>query len=81
MTRTAKESATSGIAEAIRIAGGQVALAQKLGCSQQNISRMHRRGWVPPKRVVEIEQITGVPRARLINPRLRNLVDLDEVQV
>ncbi|WP_442951832.1 Cro/CI family transcriptional regulator [Oryzomicrobium sp.] len=66
----------SGIKQAIESAGGQVALAEALGVSQQAISGWLLRGYVPTGRVVEIETLYGVPRARLINPRFLALVDL-----
>jgi len=66
----------NGIAEAVERAGGQVKLAQALGVTQQFISSCRRRGYVPPRRAVEIEAQFGIPRRRLINPRLVDLVDL-----
>lgn len=67
---------TSGISEALQKAGSQERLAEQLGVSQQAISMWHRRGWVPVRRAIEIEAQFGVPRARLISPRLIDLVDL-----
>lgn len=65
----------SGIEVAVEAAGGQAALAAKLGVTQQAISVWKVRGWVPLGRAVEIEQVTGVARARLVNPRVLDLVD------
>jgi DNA-binding transcriptional regulator YdaS (Cro superfamily) len=49
--------------EAIRRAGGARALARELGTvSHQAISRWER---APPRRVLEIERITGISRYRL----------------
>lgn len=48
--------------EAIRIAGGPVALGRELGITSQAISR---RKTAPAKRVPDIERITGVSRHRL----------------
>lgn len=65
----------TGIEDAIAAAGTQEALAEKLGCKQQLVSFWKRRGYVSTRRVVEVEQLTGVPRDRLINPRLASLLD------
>lgn len=69
-----------GIREVIFIAGGQAALARQLGVSQQAVSKWVRRGFVPVNRVVEIEAQFGVPRHRLIDPKLRDLVVMDDDQ-
>ena len=71
----------SGIAEAVQKAKTQEALAEKLGVTQQAISTWLRRGWVPLLRALEIEAQYGIPRARLINPRIVDLVDIHEVGV
>lgn len=64
----------TGIEQAIYSASSQARLAELLGCSQQLVSAWLRRGWVPVDRVVEIEQVTGVDRKLLINPKLVNLL-------
>lgn len=67
----------TGIRDAVIAAGGtQVHLSRLLGVTQQAVSLWLRDGWVPVRRALEIEEQLGVPRARLINPRLRGLVDL-----
>lgn len=55
-------SAKTALKKAIKKAGGQSALARKLGISQQSIQR-----WVvvPLKRVKQVSEITGVPREEL----------------
>jgi DNA-binding transcriptional regulator YdaS (Cro superfamily) len=63
-----------GIIAAIEAAGSQENLAAKLGVSQQLISRWATRGWVPPHRALEIEATLGVPRMRLVHPRLVDLL-------
>jgi DNA-binding transcriptional regulator YdaS (Cro superfamily) len=65
----------SGIDQAIAVAGGQQALADQVGCTQQNVSFWRRQGFVPVERVVEIEQATGVPRALLVAPKIRSVLD------
>jgi DNA-binding transcriptional regulator YdaS (Cro superfamily) len=64
----------TGIEQAIHAAGSQKRLAERLGCSQQNISFWLRQGYCPPERVVEVEQATGIDRALLINPKLLDLL-------
>ena len=67
-----------GIAEAVCLAGSQEKLAEQLGVTQQAVSKWMRRKWVPLRRAQEIEALLGVPRARLINPRIRDLVDMPD---
>ena len=71
----AQSPARNGIDDAIKAVGTQEALAARLGCKQQLVSFWKKRGYVSTRRVVEVEQHTGVPRERLINPRLRDLLD------
>jgi len=52
----------AGLEEAIRVAGGVGALAQKIGISQPSVSNWSR---VPAERVVSVEAVTGVTRAVL----------------
>jgi TorA maturation chaperone TorD len=49
----------AGLEEAIRVAGGVGALAQKIGISQPSVSNWSR---VPADRVVSVESVTGVAR-------------------
>mgnify|MGYP000632935175 FL=1 len=55
-------SAKTALKKATKKAGGQSALARKLGISQQSIQQ-----WVvvPLKRVKQVSEITGVPREEL----------------
>lgn len=64
----------TGIDAAIAAAGSQDVLARMLGCSQQNVSFWKSQGYVPNLRAVEIEQLTGVARTRLVDPRLLDLI-------
>lgn len=75
-----KTKLITGIADALQQAGNQVQLAERLGVSQQAVSIWLRRGWVPVRRALEIEAQFGVARARLISPRLADLVDLRETE-
>lgn len=65
---------TSGVEQAITSAGGQAALAQIIGCTQQNISTWKTQGFVPVEHVVAVEQATGIPRAKLIKPQIVELL-------
>jgi DNA-binding transcriptional regulator YdaS (Cro superfamily) len=64
----------TGIEQAIYAAGSQTKLAKLLGCSQQNVGFWLRQGYCPPERVVEVEQLTGVDRSLLVNPKLVDLL-------
>lgn len=67
----------NGVELAIDKAGSQDKLADRLGVSQQVISKWKRRGYVPLNRAVEIETQYGIKRAQLINPRIADLVEPD----
>jgi DNA-binding transcriptional regulator YdaS (Cro superfamily) len=73
MTETTTE--LPGIEQAVNAVGSQGKLAEQLGVSQQAVQKWVKRGYVPPGRVVEIEALTGVPRAKLLSRRLANLVE------
>lgn len=53
--------------------GGVANLAKALKVSRQVCYSWLQRGYVPVGRAVEIEQITGVPAAELIDPKLRKI--------
>lgn len=63
------------VAEAIAAAGGtQLRLANVLGVKQQAVSLWLKQRWVPLLRAKEIESLYGIPRERLVNPRVKDLV-------
>lgn len=64
----------SGIASAVAAAGTQAQLADRLGVSQQVISKWLRRGWVPLRRANEIEECFAIPRSKLANPRIMSML-------
>lgn len=66
-----KENAVS---DACKVVGSQRALADKLKVSEQVVSMWAKNGWVPVRRAPQIESLTGIPRGRLINPGLLDLV-------
>lgn len=69
------EQHRTGIARAVKLAGGQVALARELGVTQQAISNWLKNGYVPIRRVSEIEATFGIPRHDLIDPRIISVAD------
>lgn len=69
---------TTGVVDAILAAGGQGALARKVGVSHQAVSRWVKCGWVPVAHIVRVEELFGVPRARLINPKHLELIGGDK---
>lgn len=50
---------THAIERAAQLMGGQSALARKLGCTPQAVSKMCATGRVPAERVLAIEEATG----------------------
>ena len=45
--------------EAIRWAGGKLALAKALGVTHAAVSQWLREGGLPPARAIEVERMTG----------------------
>lgn len=53
--------------EAVKAAGGRRALADALGVSESSVIKWERGERIPrPEKVLRIEQISGIPRARLM---------------
>ena len=65
---------TNGVQMAIDAVGSQHELAALMGTTQQNVSAWLRRGYLPTRRILECEQLTGIPRLMLVNPRLVSLL-------
>ena len=63
-----------GIDRAVRIAGTQRALADKLGITQQAVANMVRKGYCPLSRAIEIEGVYGIPRRDLLSAALADLI-------
>lgn len=53
------QQAKSAMETAITAAGGQVALARKIGVTQQSVSKWKRRGWCPEERAEQIAAAAG----------------------
>lgn len=65
----------TGIEKAIEAAGGQTALAEMLGCSQQNVAKMKSRGFCPVETAEKIAERYGIPVLELVSPSLRAVVE------
>lgn len=66
----------TGIETAIQKAGSRRVFAESLNppVSLQAVFQWLHRGWVPPRRALEIERLYGVDRALLVKPDLVDLV-------
>lgn len=66
----------TGIDTAIAKAGTRRAFAESLTprVTVQAVCQWVKRGWVPPRRALEIERLYGVDRAYLVKPDLVDLV-------
>jgi hypothetical protein len=65
---------TTGMYEAVEKAGSITKLAAVLGVKRQAIYPWLTRGFAPPKRAVQIESLYGIPRDRLLDPAIRDLL-------
>lgn len=65
----------TGIELAIEAAGNMSKMAADLGITPQAVREMRERGFAPASRVVEINALYGVPREKLIDPKLKGLLD------
>lgn len=63
----------TGIDKVIAAAGGQTALADVLGVSQQAVSKWQKRGFVPAERVDQLAANFNVERGELIDPAIKQL--------
>jgi TorA maturation chaperone TorD len=68
--------ADSGLAEAIRSAGGVTELARRIGVAQPSVSNWSR---VPAERVLSVEAATGVAR-EILRPDLYYDAPIDDVE-
>lgn len=60
----------TGIEKAIERAGGEAALGEMLGVTQQAVNKMKRRGFVPLSRVQQIADAFGIARSELLDPAI-----------
>lgn len=57
-------------------AGSISALARALGIAHQVANRWVKRGYVPPRRALELEVLYGVPAHSLVKPSLALIAEL-----
>lgn len=62
----------TGMYRAVEKAGGVAALAEALGVKRQACYPWLTRGWAPAKRAIQIEGLYGIPRADLMDPKLKS---------
>lgn len=60
----------TGLYKVVEKAGGVSALARVLGISRQIIYLWLKRGFVPPIRAIQFEEMYGVSRSELMDPVL-----------
>jgi hypothetical protein len=61
---------------AIEKIGGARETAAYLKLSHQAVYAWVKRGFAPTKRAAQIERKTGIPRKKLINPKLVKLLNI-----
>lgn len=66
-----------GIERAVESAGSQAALAGELGVTQQAVGVWVRQGFAPLDRACEIENLHGVSRQELVDPKLLAKLDTE----
>ena len=64
----------SGIREAVLLAGSQQKFAERIGVTQQTVHAWLVQGYVPMARVTKIEDLFGIARERLCNPKFLDSV-------
>lgn len=63
----------TGIQRAVAFFGGQIALAARLGVTQQAVSSWEKAGYVPVHRAKQIGALTGIPATELVSSTLRDV--------
>jgi hypothetical protein len=63
------------IERAIGRAESRAAFAESLGVTVQAACQWVRRDWVPTARALEIEKLYAVPRAEMMKPALRAIME------
>ena len=66
----------TGIEEACEQMGGQTALAERLGVTQQAVSLWVANGFAPMHRISQIAELTGIDPKRLCDPKVLNAVGI-----
>lgn len=68
---TAKETPVQKL---LRVSGGSAEITRKLKISRQFVNLCIQRGWFPPKRAAKLEELYGIPRKKLMNSELLDLL-------
>jgi len=69
MNKSTLKIKSNPVMEAVRKIGNQLMLAKKCGVTQPTISKWIKKGFIPPRKVLLVEKITGISRFRL-NPEI-----------
>ena len=69
----------SPIERAIGRAGSRAVFAEALGVTVQAVCQWVCRGWVPTARALEIEKLYAVPRAEMMKPALRAIMEAPRI--
>lgn len=72
---TTKEERVAAIDQAITRGGGIVRFCKGMNITHQSVYAWRERGWVPPERAIVIESVFGIPREKLMNPALVDLIN------
>ena len=64
----------NGVEKAIENAGGARLFAARLGVSHQAVYQWRKQGWVPDKRVLQVEKLFGIEREELAAPNLLKIL-------
>lgn len=65
----------NGIAQAVDKAGSKRKLAETLRVSTQAVHEWVKKGYVPPTRARQIEQMFEIPRISLVKAELAELIE------
>lgn len=66
----------SDLNDAVVKVGGAPAVARKLKVSHQAVYVWMKRGWAPTARAAKLEKLTGIPRSKMINPKLAKILGI-----
>lgn len=67
---TTYEGRIAALDDAIKVSGGIVVFARRIGVTHQAVYHWKKRGWAPLKRALAIEAISGIDRSHFIEPAL-----------
>lgn len=71
MTQTVYDT---GMYKAVEKAGSVALLAEAIGVKRQAVYPWLVRGWAPPARAIQIEELYGIPRQDLMDPKLNEII-------